>query len=163
MKDVRPTSSRVLLALFSMLGQMEGRSFLDLFAGTGRVGLEAARRGASSVVFVESVKSRASAIENEAKREANDVTVLSLELRRAVSWLLKREMKFDVIFADPPYNDGWGAELLSVKGIDGLLSPGGVFVAEHSAREELALAPSWTLERRRDYGETVLSFLTYSV
>ena len=163
MKDVRPTSSRVLLALFSMLGQMEGRSFLDLFAGTGRVGLEAASRGASSVVFVESVKSRASAIENEAKREANDVTVLSLELRRAVSWLLKREMKFNVIFADPPYNDGWGEELLNVKGLDGLLSPGGVFVAEHSVREELSIPSPWTLDRRRDYGETVLSFLTYSV
>ena len=165
MKDVRPTSGRVRSALFSILGDMEGRSFLDLFAGTGRVGLEALNRGAKPVVWVESLRLRAQAIEREVHGEEN--IVLSLELRRAVTWLSKRGRTFDVIFADPPYHEGWGAELLNVKGLEGLLAPepagspprGGELVVEHSVREPLTLTPAWELTSERDYGETRLSFL----
>ena len=155
MKDVRPTSGRVLGALFSILGDMEGRSFLDLFAGTGRVGLEAMRRGAKPVVWVESLRPRAQAIEREAHGEEN--IVLSLELRRAVAWLSKRGRTFDVIFADPPYHEGWGAEFLNVKGLECLLAPEGVLAMEHSVREPLILTPAWELTSERDYGETRLS------
>ena len=160
MKDVRPTSGRVLLALFSILGPMDGRGFLDLFAGTGRVGMEALRRGAGPVAWVEVVRRRASAIRDALPPgSSTNATVLSLEARRAVSWLLKRGMAFDVIFADPPYHEGWGAEILNIAGLGRLLKPGGVFAVEHSAREELAAAPGWTLSDMRDYGETRLSFL----
>ena len=163
MKDVRPTSGRVLLALFSalgsMLGPLEGRRFLDLFAGTGRVGMEALERGASTV-FVESLRPRAGAIERALPAERPEGTlVLALELRRAVPWLLKRGMAFDAVFADPPYHEGWGAELLGVRNLAELVAPGGVLVAEHSVREELAPTPAWELLSRRDYGETRLSFL----
>ena len=159
MKEARPTSGRVLLALFSILGPLEGRSFLDLFAGTGRVGLEAMRRGAGPVVWVESVKARAQALEKNLPHDGSGTLVLSLELRRAVLWLARRGRRFDVLFADPPYYEGWGADLLSVRGLGGLLAPGGVLVVEHSVREALALTPDWTLNFRRDYGETALSFL----
>ena len=162
MKAVRPTAGRVLLALFSILGDVDGGRFLDLFAGTGRVGLTALERGAS-VTWVESLRERAQAIERalpalpaDARRRA---VVLSLELRRAVAWLGKRGLQFDVVFADPPYHEGWGASLLGVKGLEGLLAPGGVLVAEHSVREELTLTPAWELASRRDYGESRLSFL----
>ncbi|MBR1673135.1 MAG: RsmD family RNA methyltransferase [Fretibacterium sp.] len=165
MKEVRPTSGRVLLALFNILGPVEGRSFLDLFAGTGRVGLEALKRGARPVMWVESVRARAQAIRQEAPEDAG---VLDLELRRAVAWLLKRGRTFDVIFADPPYHEGWGAELLGVKGLKDLLAPEGLLVVEHSVREPLVLTEAWAqgpeaagkLLRERDYGETRLSFLS---
>ena len=157
MKDVRPTSGRVRNALFSLLGEVEGRSFLDLFAGTGRVGLEAVNRGAQPVVWVESVRARAQALEREIHGGEN--IVLSLELRRAVAWLSKRGRNFDIIFSDPPYHEGWGAELLSVKGLEGLLAPGGTLVVEHSIREPLVLTSSWKLASERDYGETRLSLL----
>ncbi|MBQ9564763.1 MAG: RsmD family RNA methyltransferase [Synergistaceae bacterium] len=159
MKEVRPTSGRVLLALFSILGPMEGKHFLDLFAGTGRVGLSALERGAGSVAWVESVRARAQAIERALPQNGTETLVLSLELRRAVSWLLKRERAFDVLFADPPYHEGWGAELLNVKGLDTLVSPNGVLVVEHSIREDLALPPPWALRDQRDYGETRLTFV----
>lgn len=159
MKAVRPTAGRVLLALFSILGDVDGRRFLDLFAGTGRVGLTALERGAS-VTWVESLRERAQAIERalpaDARRRA---VVLSLELRRAVAWLGKRGLQFDVVFADPPYHEGWGVSLLGVRGLEGLLAQGGVLVAEHSVREELTLTPAWELASRRDYGESRLSFL----
>lgn len=166
MKDVRPTSGRVLQALFNILGDVSGISFLDLFAGTGRVGLEALNRGAESVIFVESVKPRAVEISNKLNKlkNKNNCTVLSLEVRRAVSWLLKRDKKFDVIFADPPYNAGWGGEFLKLNNLAELLSPNGILIFEHSAREEFLINnPEFEyLMPRRDYGESCLSILHHA-
>ena len=158
MKDVRPTSGRVISALFSILGgRVEGAEFLDLFAGTGRVGIEAMKRGARSV-FVESVKSRA----DEIRRNAGESLVLSLEVRRAVSWLVKREMKFDIIFADPPYNSGWCDTVPAIPNLSALFAKDAVMVIEHSAREPLALTVNpnnLEVTSSREYGETCLTFL----
>lgn len=166
MKEVRPTSGRVLSALFNILvsmdsaGSIKGLRFLDLFAGTGRVGLEALNRGAVAVVWVEAVRARAQAIERSLPKDCRDrATVLNLELRRAVAWLLKRGQAFDLIFADPPYHEGWGAALLSVKGLPALLAPEGILIVEHSVREPLTVPPEWRIDSDREYGETVLSFL----
>lgn len=160
MKDVRPTSGRVLLALFSILGGVKGLSFLDLFAGTGRVGLEALRRGASPVVMAEVLKDRARAIERAIPELAqNTASVLSLELRRALAWLIRRGRAFDVVFADPPYNQDWGKTLLHTTALEKILKRDGVLVVEHSAREALDVPPVWAVTNTRDYGETMLSFL----
>lgn len=159
MKDVRPTSGRVVSALFSILGgKVEGARFLDLFAGTGRVGLEALRRGAESCVFAESVKTRA----EELRRLAGGSVVLGLEVRRAVSWLVKREMTFDVIFADPPYSSGWCEVLPALPNLNALFAHDAVMAVEHSAREELTLSDNpngLKVVSVRDYGETCLTFL----
>ena len=160
MKAVRPTAGRVLLALFSILGNVDGGRFLDLFAGTGRVGRAALERGAS-VTWVESLRERAQAIERalpaDARRRA---VVLSLELRRAIAWLGKRGLQFDVIFADPPYHEGWGAALLDVGGLSELLAPDGVMVVEHASREPLTVPLEWQVGSDREYGETILTFLS---
>lgn len=159
MKDVRPTSGKVLQALFNILGDIEKKIFLDLFSGTGRVGLEALKRGAESCVFVESIKSRAEAIK---KIAPDNAVILSLEVRRAVSWLLKREMKFDIIFADPPYNSGWCDEILKLPNFEKLFADGCVFVIEHSSREpinNININENFEIISERDYGETRLTFL----
>ena len=159
MKDVRPTSGRVLSALFSILGdKIPGAKFLDVFAGTGHVGIEALKRGAASCVFIESVRSRAEDI----KRLAGDSLVLSLDVRRAVSWLIKRDMKFSIIFADPPYNSGWCDVLPALKDLCSLFDDECVLVIEHSVREALTLNNNpYGLEiiSHRDYGETQLTFM----
>ena len=156
MKDVRPTSGRVLSALFNILGNIEGAKFLDLFAGTGRVGLEALERGAESCVFVESVKSRSDAI----KKFSPNSVILSLEIRRAVSWLVKRGMKFNIIFADPPYNSGWCGEILMLQNLEKLFDEDCVFIVEHSSREKMNINnENFELISNREYGETVLTFL----
>lgn len=159
MKDIRPTSGKVLAALFSILGgKIEGAKFLDLFAGTGHVGLEALRRGAELCVFVESVRARA----DDIRRLAGDNIVLGLEVRRAVSWLVKREIKFDVIFADPPYSSGWCDVIPELKDLSRLFSDGCVMIMEHSIREPLTLKDNINnleIISHRDYGETCLTFL----
>ena len=157
MKDVRPTSGRVLLALFNILGDIGGAKFLDLFSGTGHVGLEALKRGAGSCVFVESVKPRAEAI----KKTAPGEIILALEIRRAVNWLVKREMKFNIIFADPPYNSGWCGEILKIPNIEKLFDDDCIFVIEHSSREPFNVDDGSNFEiiSRREYGETFLTFV----
>ena len=159
MKEVRPTSGRVLSAMFNILGEKVERTHcLDLFAGTGRVGLEALRRGAESWGFVVSVKARAEAL----RRVAGDSVVLGLEVRRAVSWLTKRGMTCDVIFADPPYSAGWCDELPAVAELRELFAPGAVMIVEHSVREKLTLSQNpnnLVINSVREYGETCLTFL----
>ena len=162
MKDVRPTSGKALLALFSILGNMEGVAFLDLFAGTGRVGIEALRRGASRVVMVEVLKDRARGIERDIPAEfagTEKAVVLSLELRRAIAWLVRRGIIFNVVFADPPYNEGWGASLLHAGGLGKILSHEGVLIVEHASREALDVPSLWTIKDVRVYGESTLTFV----
>ena len=155
LKDCRPTSGRVLLALFSILGgRVRGCKFLDLFAGTGQVGLEALKRGAERSVFVESVKARAEGIRNR----AGESVVLSLEVRRAISWLVKREMRFDIIFADPPYCSGWCGTLPAIPNLSNLFADDAVMVIEHSVREPLTVK-NFEIISTREYGETCLTFL----
>ena len=183
MKEIRPTSGRVMSALFSILGDaVDGAGFLDLFAGTGRVGIEALRRGAERAVFVESVKSRADDIRrsippfipptlgetrlaergNSSLEERGNILVLSLEVRRALSWLVKHDMKFTVIFADPPYNSGWCETLTALPNLDGVFDDDALMVIEHSVREPLTLVNNphnLEITSTREYGETSLTFL----
>lgn len=164
MKEVRPTSGKVLLALMSILkskSKLHGCSFLDLFAGTGRVGIEALKCGADMVYFVEILKSRAAMITNAIPAEYKDRSaVLSIELRRALNWLTKRGFAFDVIFADPPYNEGWDKTLVTILEANHLLlKDGGVFIYEHFNRESIDYS-AWNLAESRIYGESALTFFS---
>lgn len=160
MKDVRPTSGKVLQALFSILGPVHGLAFLDLFAGTGRVAMKAWQSGASPVVAVEKLRSRCTEIPRHT-RGTEAPMVLYMDIRRSLDWLSRKGYRFDVIFADPPYLCGWMdtlVPLLAEK--NDLLEPGGVIVIEHSSREPLPAGTeqSFSIDERK-YGETQLAFL----
>ena len=163
MKDVRPTSGKVLQALFNILGDINNFKFLDLFAGTGRVGLEALARGAEFIAFVESVRDRADKIKSLKILNNLNSLILSLEVKRAVTWLAKREYKFDVIFADPPYNLDWGKNFLALNNLEKLFKPESILIFERSKREDLILNLNYELISTRDYGETVLEFLKLKI
>ncbi|MBQ7560920.1 MAG: RsmD family RNA methyltransferase [Synergistaceae bacterium] len=158
MKEIRPTSNKVMLALFNILGdKVRDSKFLDLFAGTGTIGLESLKRGAESCVFVESVRARADSI-----KQKTDSLVLSLEIRRALSWLTKRGMKFDIIFADPPYNSDWCGTLPTLSNLTKIFMPDSIFIIEHSIREKLTFSENpYNLQiiSTREYGETALTFM----
>lgn len=157
MKEMRPTTGKVALALFNILGNLRGRSFLDLFSGSGQIAIAAAKKGASPVALVESEKKRFGDI---IKKAPGDVKCLCMDVRRAAARMAKAGESFDVIFADPPYKLGWGRELIEIFAANSsILAPGGVFVFEHSEEEEPAPLDEavWLREDRR-YGGTVLSF-----
>ncbi|SNR94258.1 16S rRNA (guanine(966)-N(2))-methyltransferase RsmD [Methylobacillus rhizosphaerae] len=108
---LRPTPDRVRQTVFNWLGQdMHGRRCLDLFAGTGAMGFEALSRGASAVVLVEkSAVAARSLQQNQALLKAGQATVLQQD---AMQFLAQSHERFDVIFLDPPYQQGWLPRLL---------------------------------------------------
>lgn len=148
-----------MLALFNILGNINGRSFLDLFSGSGRMAYEAFKRGASPVVAVEADRKRHADI---VKGAPPGVKCLCADVRRAVPRFVKNGESFDIIFSDPPYNLGWGMELpLLMADNGGILSRGGVWIFERSEEEDPAPMDENIWERRdRKYGGTVLSFYT---
>jgi len=172
-KILRPTTDRVKESLFNILS-VEGRRFLDLFAGSGSVGLEAVSRGASRVILVESQRACADAIRTNIERcgflnmpleepaggGGQDVEVIDCPVERALRLLGHRGERFDVVFADPPYGRNLMDETLRLVRTQALMSQDGVLVVQHSAREEVpARREGYQIEDSRRYGETALSFL----
>ncbi|MDR1510023.1 MAG: RsmD family RNA methyltransferase [Synergistaceae bacterium] len=160
----RPTSGKVIAALFNILSSssLVGGDFLDMFAGSGAVAAEALRRGAGSVLCIESDRERANVISSrfEASGFSPDRAMcICSDVRRILPRLArgKSGRKFGVVFADPPYCMGWGKILpsLAAKNWD-LISPGGAFVFERSSRE--TPADIFAARDDRIYGDTVLSF-----
>jgi len=153
----RPTEGRVREALFSIWGdRLPGARVLDLFAGSGVVGIEAAGRGALDVLAVDDDPRAARTIgENAGRLAAGAVTVRRLQLPAGLARLAGSF--FDLAFADPPYAFTGYAALLAAAAP--LLAPDGKIVVEHSSRRDLPLAagPLVRTDVRR-YGERSLSF-----
>jgi 16S rRNA (guanine966-N2)-methyltransferase len=173
-KVLRPTTDRVKESLFNIL-DVEGKRFLDLFAGAGSVGLEALSRGACRVIFVESHRACAEAIRTNIKRcgfvniplngieegAGPDIEVVEYPVDRGLKLLGHRGQRFDVIFADPPYEQNLIGETMRLVRTQELMSQDGVLVVQHSAREEIpARREGYRIEDSRRYGETALSFLS---
>lgn len=159
---LRPTSSRVREALFDILGpRIEGACVLDLYAGTGAVGIEALSRGARRAVFVERDKSAARLIrENLAllgRDGAAEIVVLPVEASLAA--LTLRAERFDVVFLDPPYDPGITHEVLS--SASRLVLPGGTLIVEHPTRRppDPLRQHSYGAARVYRYGDTSLTVL----
>jgi 16S rRNA (guanine966-N2)-methyltransferase len=157
--EVRPTSDAMRETLFQILGDaVVGARFLDLFAGSGAVGIEALSRGASDCVFVERSPRCIEAIRRnlEATRLTDRARVVRGDARRTVARLGSRE-RSDVAFVDPPY--GWAGLVRLVEELVTQrrgLSASGIVVVQHarSVRWPEALSPS----RTRRFGETLVSF-----
>jgi 16S rRNA (guanine966-N2)-methyltransferase len=158
---VRPTSDRVREAIFDILGP--GWNFqraLDLFAGTGSLGIEALSRGTPEVVFVEQGKGALTILRGNVKALGlkSRVWVLPLAAKRGLAVLGEKEEAFDLIFMDPPYGKGLVGKTLEEIARRGIITSSGTIVAEHSPREELLPPPGLVLSQQRRYGDTSLSF-----
>ncbi len=152
-REIRPTSDRVKESLFQILAlRLAGARVLDLFAGSGALGIEALSRGASSVVFndvspesVALLKKNLAALKAEGK-----VTVLDFR-----TCLKSAEGKFDLVFSDPPYKESYTDEVLKIIAERSLLAQDGLVVAE-SEREERA-PEGWEIADVRSYGRTKIT------
>lgn len=161
---IRPTADRVKKSLFDILHPVAGKSFLDLFAGSGNVGLESLSRGALSAVFVERDFRLVEAIRKNLDQLAFSARaeVIAADAERGIGRLFQRKSRFDLIFADPPYDEGWAAETVKWLDRENILAENGILVLQHSTREApegLPVVGSWAVEDQRRYGDTVLSFL----
>lgn len=156
---VRPTPGRVKEALFSILMQrIEGASVLDLFSGTGAIGIEAASRGAARVVCVEADRAIAHAIEEAVEQLGigETVAVMAAPVERA---LYRLEGPFDIVYLDPPYASDVPIHLLGLLRERGLLAPDAVVIYEHAARRILPDIPGYRSTREEVYGDVALAFL----
>jgi 16S rRNA (guanine966-N2)-methyltransferase len=157
-RTTRPTSERVREALFAMLGDIEGGRVLDLFAGTGALGIEALSRGAHRAVFVERDQAAIDALRGNLT--ALGLTDEQAQVRRehvddALQRARKRKETYDLILIDPPYGRAheWGPRLAAA--LPALLAPRARVVLESDRRTplRLGLAP----EKERRYGDTTIA------
>lgn len=161
---VRPTMDRVKAAIFSSLGELViDAPVLDLFAGTGALGIEALSRGAASVLFVEEDAAAVSAIERNLARTKFEGRVRKQDvfafLRSA-----QPSQAFRIVFADPPYEKMKSGErftqlLLESTELANLVEPSGIFVLEKRPVEKMPATPLWDITRARRYGATEVLFL----
>ena len=164
---VRPTMDRVKAAIFSSLGErIIGARVLDLFAGTGGLGIEALSRGAASALFVEENRAAVRAIEQNFIRTKVRGQVRLQEVFAFLESTRPNE-QYDVIFADPPYEKTKsGGEftrlLLSNPELAALLEPSGVFVLEKRPGEQLVTPALWRITRAKTYGATEVLFLEHA-
>lgn len=167
-REIRPTSDRVKESLFSVLGaRVAGASFLDLFAGSGGVGIEALSRGAASCLFVELITAHMRVLEENltATGLRERAQILRRDARAAALDLGRRGLAFDLIFVDPPYGQNLVEAALEAIVSQRLLRPGGWVVCERDRRDPVpeavpGAADAGGLLRFREitFGDTVLSF-----
>lgn len=162
---MRPTSGRVRDAIFNSLGKrVVGTRVLDLFAGTGELGIEALRHGAERAVFVESDARLAGMIRQRLTEEEH---VARAEVWRRDALSAVRELgssgrQFDLILMDPPYGKGWILRTLQAVRSSRILAPGGTIVAEGHWRDHPAPGEELICIREGRYGETAVWYFQHA-
>ncbi|MEE8575197.1 MAG: 16S rRNA (guanine(966)-N(2))-methyltransferase RsmD [Thermodesulfobacteriota bacterium] len=163
--SIRPTSDKVREAVFNILGcDFPFKCVLDLFAGTGAMGIEALSRGAEEVVFVDAdpvalatIKKNIETVGTEARTE-----VYKLDSLEAVKTLSRKGRSFDLIFMDPPYAVDIYDKLLGAVRTGELLKPGALIVVELSSRKSIDVDIKGLVERdNRRYGDTSIYFFEF--
>ena len=158
----RPTSDFLREALFNLSGSLEGKTFLDLFAGSGSVGLEAASRGAQEVCFIEKNKNLVEVIKKNIQTCCLDITyrIIDKDIEFGLHDLYKKNFVFDVIFADPPYNRDLINVTLKALSKHKILHDDGVLVIQHSVKEKFDIPVNDKIYQidQRKYGDNALTF-----
>ena len=160
-RGIRPTQDKTRKALFDILGDIEGLSFLELFAGSGAVGLEALSRGAGELALVERNPDCLLALKKnvEALKITQNCAIYPIDSQKAIENFHQKRKSFDMIFLDPPYYQDLAKKTLQTLEAYDILSPNGLIVVQHFKKENLPEGPGvLTLFRQYKYGSAVLSF-----
>ena len=162
----RPTSDFLREALFNLLGYLQNKTFLDLFAGSGSVGLEAASRGAQGVYFVEKNKHLVEVIKKNIQKCCLDKNcrIIAGDIEFGLRDLFRKKNEFDIIFADPPYSQDLVEETLKSLSKYNVLKEDGVIVIQHSIKENFTEIIDDNIYQtdQRKYGDNALTFLKWS-
>ena len=163
-QDIRPTSDRVREALFNILGPgIRDKRVLDMFAGTGALGLEALSRGARSAVFLDTAQSSCDVIKRNVElcRMSDHARIIRHDIINAALPVFPQP--FDLIFMDPPYNKGYPEQVIGKPGFFDLLAPDAIVIVEQSAKESFNY-PVNSLDKylEKKYSRTALRFLRKS-
>jgi 16S rRNA (guanine966-N2)-methyltransferase len=164
---IRPTTDSARETIFNILQNnidIEGISVLDLFSGTGALGIEALSHGAGQCHFIEKNRQTSDFIGNICQTfhiPKESVNIMNIEVMKFLRDFPKcyPETKFDLVFSDPPYANYISNTVLKLINEHNLLKQNGIFVAEHSFGETLIVPPNWELLTYRIFGETRVDFL----
>ncbi len=155
---IRPAMDRMRESLFSILGDLTGCSFLDLFSGSGCVAIEAASRGASPIHLVEMDRGKKATIEKNLSFVEEEKKLFIMDASR---YILSTYEKYDIVYADPPFNMDEKVKLLESVASTGLIKDRGLFIIHYPFEEE-KLWPEkvmgFTLTDKRKYGRSMLRF-----
>lgn len=166
-RKIRPTSDRIRESIFNIIGpDICGHQIVDIFAGTGGMGIEALSRGAQHAVFIdkfpvalECVRANIAPLEN-----ADQWDIIRWDAGSSLSCLASLDMRFGYAFIDPPYNKGLVAKTLRNLMACDVMTPGGLIVLEHHQQEEVEpFDTRMVLWDQRHYGKTLVSFLRIMV
>lgn len=164
--DVRPTADRVKESLFNIIGsKITGARVLDLFAGTGNLGLESWSRGAKAITFIDaSGESLRLVRSNIAKCRADaDCTVIKGNAVSVIERLYGQKQQFDFLFCDPPYNKGWIGQIITALAQCPVIASGGYLIVERAQHDPLPDLPAgFEAIRSEKYGETLIDFIYYN-
>ena len=162
--SLRPTSDRVKESIFNILqSEIEGKVVLDLFAGTGNLGIEALSRGAKKTIFVEKGRQALRLIQKNLTQFGLEgrFEILPRDANHAIGILMERGECFDLILMDPPYEKGLIQKTLIKLNSNQIYHKDSILIIEHHRREPLPHhMERWNLIRQRRMGDTVISFLT---
>ena len=166
--NIRPTADRVKESLFNIIasnfGPLENKKVLDLFSGTGNLGIEALSRGAAEITFVDenprSINILKKNIDICGFTDRSEVLLTKVE--NGIRLLSKKGRRFNLVFLDPPYEKGFIEKTLKEVVNERILEEGAVVVAEHSTREKPSTEyQGLALTDRRKYGDTEISFYSF--
>lgn len=162
---VRPTSDRVKEAMFNIIAsRVPGTKVLDVFAGTGNLGLEAWSRGAEAITFLDLSQDSLKLVKSniEKARATEECTVLKGDSIEALTRLSRQGQRFDLVFSDPPYDKGLNEKVVKKLLEYPLLNPGGLLILEHSLEEDpLKYVPENLSVRTEKYGDTKISLIEW--
>ena len=163
--DVRPTADRVKESLFSIIGsKIVDARVLDLFAGTGNLGLESWSRGAKAITFIDASNESLRLVRsNIAKCRADaDCTVIRGNAVSVIEKLYREGRQFDFLFCDPPYNKGWIGQIIAALAKCPIIASGGYLIVERAQHDPLPDLPTgFENIRSAKYGETLIDFIYY--
>lgn len=160
----RPALDQVKEAIFNILFDVKDLAVLDLFAGCGSIGIEAISRGARSCTFVENWKNAADCIVENLRhcKLEEQAKVIRMDVDKAIEYLSRKSVKFDIIFVDPPYEKELVNPTLSQLASSNLIHEGSIIIVEHHPKEPIEAPESLILTDCRKYGQTRISFLRTS-
>jgi 16S rRNA (guanine966-N2)-methyltransferase len=147
-RETRPTGDRVREAAFNLIGPVDGMAVLDLFAGSGAMGLEALSRGAASAVFVENDRAAVRAIDRNLEKLGLDARVYPDDVGRRLTAEAAGGRRYDLVLIDAPYRSLAGFLPVLATHLSAVVAPGGLVVVESDAREEPELPLPLRTSRR---------------
>ncbi|MEC0269432.1 16S rRNA (guanine(966)-N(2))-methyltransferase RsmD [Paenibacillus anseongense] len=165
--STRPTTDKVKEAIFSMIGPyFDGGQVLDLFAGTGGLGIEALSRGMDKAVFIDIEKKSIDTIQHNLQVAGlkDQAEIYRTDAARALKALAKREQQFQLVFLDPPYKMKVIVDLINAMETQAIVEASTTIVVEHDAKDVLDdVIGGFKQQRRADYGDTAVTIYKQSV